>query len=380
MHRAKLLILCFILSAPAGIIALSGDLQPLDPRTEAALETIDSFDAHTYVSYLASDALRGRNAGTKGNEMAAEWIAAFFEEMGLKGGGGGGSFRQPFEFPISGRKGEKARVCNVVAVWGGSDPVLKHEAVVIGAHFDHVGAHGQKINASRLGRATNEDMIWNGADDNASGTSAVLEIAQAFALARVPTKRTIVFACFNAEEHGLYGSDHYVRNPYIAIEKTSAMINLDMVGRNAGKPVTIFFLESDRDGFLKEAVDRAALRMGGFDYRNGGVILGGSDHYNFIKNSVPALMFFSGMHTDVHRPSDEVDKIDPERMRDIARVVFLVALDVANRPELLAFAGEEKVLPQAGMGRKILGIDVDDVQPGRLARLGLPGNQGAVRV
>jgi hypothetical protein len=390
MRCTKLLIICIVISAPAGLIALGGpfsdvsiisdELEPLEPRAAVALETIDADDALAYVSFLASDALRGRNAGTKGNETAAEWIAAFFEEMALEGGGGDGGFCQPFNFRAGGRKGTDTEICNVIAVWQGSDPVLKHEAVVIGAHFDHVGTYGQKVRASRIGRATKQDMIWNGADDNASGTAAIMEIAQAFALARVPVKRTIVFACFNAEEHGLYGSSHYVKNPYIPIEKTSAMINLDMVGRNPDKPVTVFCIDSDRDGFLKKAVERAAKRVDGPEFHPGGSGIGGSDHHFFYQNRVPSLFFFGGMHADLHRPSDEVDKITPERMRDIARVVFLVALDVANRPEQLAFADETRELTPSARGRKLLGIDVGDVKPELLDLLGLPGDQGAVRV
>jgi hypothetical protein len=377
MAIATLPLLLVLICLPAG----AEDFPPLPARAETALKTIDADDIHAYISFMASNAMKGRNAGTPGNDRTADWIADFFEEMGLKGGGPEGSFFQEFEFRQSAARGEKARTRNVIAIWEGSDPVLRHEAVVIGAHFDHVGIQGQKSNPARLGRARKGDIVWNGADDNASGTAAVMELAQAFALARVPTRRSIVFICFSAEEHGLYGSGHYVKEPSFPLDKTSAMINLDMVSRNPGKPVMVMGLDTDEDGFLEESLDRIALRLDEFEYRSAGTGFGGSDHAPFIKKGIPAVFFFSGFHKDYHQISDEVDKICPDRVRSIAGAAFLLAFDVANRKERICFDSEFGDRGKKNGDRPRLGIDLGDrVQAGKLAGLGLDKNQGALYV
>ncbi len=372
-------VLVSLILAPAQVEAQEN--QPLDQRAAAALETIDGEDIHAYISYLACDSLEGRNSGTPGNDLAAEWIADFFAEMRLEPAGADGSYFQSFTFRARGMKDGVAKTRNVAAFWEGTDPILKKEAVVIGAHFDHVGRKGQKPSAARMGRASKTDTIWNGADDNASGTAAVLEVAQAFALARVPTKRSIVFVCFSGEEHGLYGSDHYVKNPPFPLEKTSLMINLDMVGRNPGTPFTIFGLESDEGGYLVKAMKETASELGGVKYRSGRGAFGGSDHWPFLKSGVPAIFIFGGLHPDYHRISDEVEKICPERVQKTAKTAFLLALGAANRREQLVFSTSFLELLSFRGKRRMLGIDAGEkVATDKLAGFGLPENQGAVRV
>ncbi len=382
MQFVHLIILfVFLGSEAAGEGSSAGKEPAAGPRVATALETIDADDIHAYISYLASNALKGRNAGTKGNDRATEWVASFFEEMGLEGGGADGSFFQPFEFRASGLRGKKAKTRNVIAVWEGNDPLLKEEAVVIGAHVDHVGKYGDESNPARLGQAKPYDKIWNGADDNASGTSAVMEIAQAFALARVPVKRTVIFICFSAEEHGLFGSYHYVKNPVISLEKTSAMINLDMIGRNPNSPVFVLGVESDADGFIKKALNRIVERHNIIKYKEAGGAFGGSDHWPFLKNSVPAVIFFTGFHKDYHQIGDEVEKISPERVSGIAKTAFLLALEIANRDSILTFNPTLEEQINSRSRRRTLGIDPGGkIPPERLAGLGLPENQGAVRV
>jgi len=373
--------LALFLAMHALFLLPSEDHEPptAGPRIEAALETIDADDAYSYIAYLASNALKGRNAGMKGNDMAADWIAEFFGEMGLSAGGSEGTYFQPFDFKTSGRKKNTTR--NVIALYRGCDQTLMNEAIVIGAHFDHVGSHGEKTNPARLGRPTRTDGIWNGADDNASGTSAVMEIAQAFALARVRVKRTIVFVCFSAEEHGLHGSTHYVKHPVIPLEKTSAMINLDMVGRNPRRPVMVFGLESDVDRVFQKSLERIGRRLGTLTFRQGQGSYGGSDHWPFMKNGIPSVFFFTGLHQDYHQIGDEVEKISSHRVRDIARAAFLLAVELANRPEMLVFDGEFGAQAQSLTMRRRLGIDVDQEFLFHGAEgMGLADEQGAVRV
>lgn len=379
MHFALCLAMHALSLFPGQLPGQDIEPPPLAPRVEVALETIDADDVHSYIAYLASNALMGRNAGMKGNDLGADWIAEFFGEMALSTGGADGTFFQYFTFDAGGSKKNSTR--NVIALYRGCDPVLKDEAIVIGAHFDHVGAYGEKTNPARLGRPTKSDGIWNGADDNASGTSAVMEIAQAFALARIPVKRTIVFVCFSAEEHGLYGSTHYVEHPVIPLERTSAMINLDMVGRNPKRPVMVFGLESDEDRVFQTSLEQIGRRLGTLTFRQSQGAYGGSDHWPFMKKGIPSVFFFTGYHKDYHHIGDEVDKISCDRVRDIARTAFLLAVDLADRKGMLVFDGDFGDQARTRTMRRRLGIDVDQefVFQGA-GGTGLADDQGAVRI
>ena len=213
---------------------------------------------------------------------------------------------------------------NVVAFWEGSDPELKHEIVVIGGHYDHVGAR-------------DDTTIYNGADDNASGTAGVMAVAKAFASSEVRPRRSILFMCFAGEEKGLFGARYYAgTDPLFPIEKTIAMLNLDMIGRNDTSAVIIY--GGTRSPDLKEAVTRAnesfKLKL---DFNDDSRV-GGSDHAPFFRKNVPYLFFHTGLHDDYHKPTDTVEKIDSEKMAQIARVVFACAWQVANmeeRPKLV---------------------------------------------
>src|SRR6266850_3444875 len=201
-----------------------------------ALITADGLKSHLTV--IAGDAYEGRNSGYPGNDKAAEYIVAHFKKIGLKAGGekdaaGSATWFQGFKV------GDRA-TRNVLGIAEGTDPDLKSQFVIIGAHYDHVGQSGEK-NAGRMKSAGGdaEDKIWNGADDNGSGTVTVLEIARAVMEGKVRTKRSILFMTFSGEEYGLLGSQYYVAHPLVPLSKTAAMINLDMVCRNGAKPMDV---------------------------------------------------------------------------------------------------------------------------------------------
>jgi hypothetical protein len=198
---------------------------------------------------------------------------------------------------------------NVVAFLEGSDPKLADEWVVIGAHYDHLGEyHGEG------------DTVFNGADDNASGTSGMLELAQAFASRADRPKRSILFIGFSGEEKGLLGSRAMLDQELLPIDKVVFMLNLDMIGRNAERPIEVV-----GDGYstgIKGAVEAAnagvdlPLEFGGADYA------GNSDHHPFYAADVPFLFFFTGIHDDYHQLSDHADKLAFERMEQIVRVAY----------------------------------------------------------
>jgi hypothetical protein len=224
---------------------------------------------------------------------------------------------------------QEAEVANVVGVLAGSDPALRNEAVVFTGHIDHVGGIPGRCRSSQVLPA---DSICNGADDNASGTVGVIELAEAFAALDPHPARTLVFAAVTAEERGLCGSRFYVAHPVIPIDRTVAEINLDMIARNP--PDTVGFVGKDYTS-LGALVDRLLashpeLNLVAPEHQGR---YGGSDHYPFARRGVPALFFFSGEHEDLHTAADNPDRADAEQAARIVRLAFLTGLEVANATE-----------------------------------------------
>ena len=238
-------------------------------------------------------------------------------------------------------KTSAATTQNVVAVVEGSDRKLRDEYVAVGSHYDHVG----------IGRPVNGDSIYNGADDDGSGTVAMLAMAEAFAQGPRP-KRSILFVWHAGEEHGLWGSDYFARYPTVPLEKIVVQLNMDMIGRSkrAGDttpanrdlsgPDEIYVIGSKMMstelGELSERVNRAYLNLS-FNYkyddpRDPQRFFFRSDHYNYARRGVPIIFYFDGVHEDYHRPSDTPDKIDYRKLERVARTVFVTATEIANQP------------------------------------------------
>ena len=235
---------------------------------------------------------------------------------------------------------------NVVAVWEGSDPVLKAEYVALGAHYDHVGTGC---------RPTAEDRICNGADDDGSGTTAMLSMAEALAKAPVRPKRSILFVWHCGEEKGLWGSRYFTEYPTVPLNAIVAQLNMDMIGRskkpgdtNARNnsltgPDAVYLIGSTMMstelGELVNSVNKSYLNLtfdtkyddpkdpNRFFYR--------SDHYSYARKGIPIIFFFDGEHEDYHGVGDTADKIDYEKMQKIARTVYMTAWEIANRPARL---------------------------------------------
>ncbi len=213
---------------------------------------------------------------------------------------------------------------NVVGVVTGSDPVLRDEYVVVSAHMDHVG----------VGRPNAEgDSIYNGADDNASGTAAVIEIAEAMAALTVPPRRSVMFLLVSGEEKGLWGSEYFAMNPTLPLDQVVADLNMDMVGRNWPDTIVAIGKEHSDLGQTLERVNRAHPELGMTaidDLWPQESFYTRSDHFNFARQGVPVLFFFNGVHEDYHGPDDEADRIDAEKAARVARLVFHLAVDVAD--------------------------------------------------
>jgi Zn-dependent M28 family amino/carboxypeptidase len=239
-------------------------------------------------------------------------------------------------------KSDVAATQNVVGVFEGSDPVLKNEYVALGAHYDHVG----------VGIPVNGDAIYNGADDDASGTTALLVMAEALAKATIKPKRSVLFVWHTGEEKGLWGSRYFTDFPTVPLDKIVTQINIDMIGRskkegdtnprNSGLsgPNQIFVIGSKMMstelGEITESVNNQYLNFT-YDFRyddptDPNRFFFRSDHFNYARKGIPIVFFFDGVHEDYHRPGDEPEKIDYEKMEKLTRTIYMTLWEVANRP------------------------------------------------
>jgi Zn-dependent M28 family amino/carboxypeptidase len=283
-----------------------------------------------HIDVIADDSMLGRNTPSRGLDLTAAYIAAQFKRLGLKPGGDSNSYIQryplgkpgaPTPRPPAGLDHDPNSAPNAVGILPGTDPALRDEYIVVSAHMDHVGVNS----------AHPKDSIWNGADDDASGTAGVLALAEAFATA--PTKRSIVFLTVSGEEHGLWGSAWFAANQPVPIGKIVANLNLDMIGRNWKDSIVVIGQEHSDLGATLMKVAAAHPELGitpipdPWPQEN---FFGRSDHYNFARRGVPALFFFNGTHEDYHQPSDSPDKIDAEKESRIVKLIYHVGVAVAN--------------------------------------------------
>lgn len=235
---------------------------------------------------------------------------------------------------------------NVVAVWEGSDPLLKSEYVALGAHYDHVG-YGCL--------PAGNDTLCNGADDDGSGTTALLGMAEALSKSPTRPKRSVLFVWHCGEEKGLWGSRYFTEFPTVPLDHIVAQINIDMIGRSKKEgdtnarnaeltgPDAVYLIGSTMMstelGELVNAVNKSYLNLT-FDTkyddpRDPNRFFYRSDHYNYARKGIPIIFFFDGVHEDYHRPGDTADKIDYQKMEKITRTIYMTAWEIANRPARL---------------------------------------------
>jgi hypothetical protein len=285
----------------------------------AALESITSADLTQYVDRLADPKLEGREAGTSGNRAAAAYLVEQFTKFHLRAAGNGDGFEQPFP----------PNYCNLLGMIEGNDPVLKDEVIVVGAHYDHIGYGNRGNSYGPIGR------VHPGADDNASGTAAIVELARVFSFLPDPPKRTILLAAWDAEEKGLYGSKYWVSHPTVSLEKIVASIDLDMIGRLRDDHVYVFGARSGCG--WRRIVSRANYDLGlqlDFSWRR---LMPEADYYPFFSNGIPVLMFHTGLHENYHRPSDTADLINGQGMSRVVRLLFGVVYELAESDEKIPY-------------------------------------------
>lgn len=305
------------------------------------LETINRENAEAYIGFLASDALRGREAGTQWGKIAGEYIVSNLKTLGVKPLYD--SYYQPFEAYSKERqkKGRwqvhqdsiallkqevhrKLEMNNILCKIDGKNP---DEFVVVGAHYDHLG----------FDPALEGDNIYNGADDNASGVSAVLQLVKAFLATGVRPERTVIFAFWDGEEKGLLGSEYFVQT-FPGISEVKGYLNYDMIGRNADESnpgyLMYFYTEAHPvfGDWLKDSVEKYGLDLAP-DYRAWDRPVGGSDNASFALRDVPVIWYHTAGHPDYHMPGDHTDRINWNKIVDITKASFISAWNLANEKE-----------------------------------------------
>jgi Zn-dependent M28 family amino/carboxypeptidase len=300
------------------------------------VQSISKEELKKHLEIVASDEMEGRETGSAGQKRAGVYLIEQYKKMGIPFPKGATSYYQdiPEAYMNAKRKEGLPKSENIWAFIEGSEK--PEEVVVLSAHYDHVGRNG--------------DKIFNGADDDGSGTVALLEIAKAFNKAKKEgygPKRSILIMHFTAEEHGLQGSSFYTENPIIPLQNTVADINIDMIGRrderHAENNKYIYIIGSDylstelyqiveaaNSKFTKLELDykyNDKADRNRFYYR--------SDHYNFGKNGIPSVFLFNGVHADYHKSTDTVDKIEFDALQTRTQLAFAIAWEVANRENKL---------------------------------------------
>lgn len=282
------------------------------------------------VTFLASDDLEGRETGTKGEKKAATYIIDRFKKIGLKPGGTNGYYQEfkvnpsmnPHEMPKIGEGNDTLAIVgnNVVGIIDNPGEL----SVIIGAHYDHLGYGG----VSSLYRGDSA-QVHNGADDNASGVAAMIQLAERLSKENLPID--IIFVAFTGEEKGLWGSNYFAKNATIDLGNVSAMINMDMVGRlDEEKALAIHGTGTSPS--WEEIINKSNTDSLKLVFRESGV--GPSDHTSFYLQDIPVLHFFTGQHMDYHKPSDDADKLNYTGMVKIVAMIDRIVNEIASTDKL----------------------------------------------
>ncbi len=299
---------------PGGEVEIPGD-----PFTGAAF-TITQAEIQQLVTDIAHDSTLGRRSPSPELDEVAEYIAGVFAGAGLTPGGDDGGYLQWFQARTPG----EPLAPNVVGWIEGSDPELRDEFVVLSAHFDHLGG---------IDDGPGVDQIYNGADDNASGTAALLEIAEAVGAMSTPPKRSVVFLAASAEELGLRGSIYFLSQSQFSPAAMIANVNFDMIGRGETNHVWLIRRTDSENAAVALAVAAQHQDLGLVPEDSpDDVFIQRSDSGAFILKGIDALFFHSGLHAEYHEVSDEVALLNTLKIEKVAKLGYWVAVELAGRP------------------------------------------------
>ncbi len=285
---------------------------------EAAAATITTTELHNHAAFLADDALEGRAAGTRGGKAAAHYLETQLKAARLQPFGSRGSYLQPFS----------PNYQNLIGLVAGTDPKLRDEYILVGAHYDHVGYGSQQNSNGPVG------YIHNGADDNASGVSTTLEVIDALSRSNWQPRRSIIFAFWDGEEVNLNGSRYWVRQPTVPLAKVRVAVNTDMVGRMRNGRLEVSGTRTAAG--LRRLFSSSRMPQGmwldfPWDYEEN------SDHWPFFEAGVPSILLHTGLHDDYHRPSDDIEKLNINGMRSASAYLLEIVCRLADEDALPAF-------------------------------------------
>jgi hypothetical protein len=313
----------------------------------ADAQQIDEARIRKHIKVLASDSMMGRGTGTEGERMAAAYIQKEFKNLKLKPVGKSKSYSQSFPFKAGAHAdGESGNANNIVAFLNNK----ASSTIIIGAHYDHLGTgeFGNSLEANAKGK------IHNGADDNASGVAGVLELARYYSTNKTREKYNFLFLCFSGEELGLLGSKYFTENPTLDLTNVNYMINMDMVGRldpqtntvavsgTGTSPVWETLLKSLETESLKIKTDSAGV--------------GPSDHTSFYLKNIPVLHFFTGSHSDYHKPTDDWEKINYTGQAEVLTLITRVIDQLDAEPKLAFLPTKTKPMGSRQSFRVTMGV------------------------
>jgi hypothetical protein len=311
-----------------------------------ALDTIHASGIKMHIDVLADDSFEGREAGTRGGQAAGDYLAQQLERLGLQPAGDQGTYYQQF----------RANCRNILGVIHGSDPRRQHEYIVVGAHYDHVGYGTHKTSFGPLG------VIHNGADDNASGVAGVLAVIEAFLALDQPSRRSILFAFWDGEEQGLWGSKYWTKHPTVPLHQVVMKINADMIGHLREEQVFVFGTRTATG--LRRLVSHENVHTDlavDFPWE----LKANSDHHPFFARDVPVLMLHTGLNDFYHRPLDQAHRINHQGSQQVARLMFAIAYQLANSDAAPEFR------PASRLERPSDLVELERPLPARTPRLGV---------
>jgi hypothetical protein len=307
------------------------------------INTISPENLKTNLTIIASDEMQGRETGSEGQKAAGKYMIEQYKKAGITYPKGAESFYQPIPASFLNAKYNE-NLPDSENIWAYIEGSEKpDEIVVVSAHYDHVGIKN--------------DKIYNGADDDGSGTVGVIEIAKAFQKAKNEghgPKRSILFLHVTGEEHGLHGSRYYSENPLFPLANTVADVNIDMIGRrddlhpdtnNYVYVIGSDYLSTDLFNICEDANKNYTQMILDYKYndkKDKNRFYYRSDHYNFAKNGIPSVFLFNGTHADYHKPTDTVDKIEFDALAKRTQYAFAIVWEIANRENKLVVDKSDK--------------------------------------
>lgn len=309
-------------------------------------QQIDEKKIQAHIKTLSADDMQGRFTGSEGERKAQEYIEKQFKGLKLQPLGNHNSYIQEFPFKSGPHgTGAEGKAHNVIAYLDNQ----ADKTIIIGAHYDHLGLgeNGSSLDANPQGK------IHNGADDNASGVAGVLELARYFSKNKVKESSNFVFICFSGEELGLYGSKYFTENPTLDFSKVNYMINMDMIGRLNPTTRSISVSGSGTSPVWENTIKSIPTTLKVSTDSSG---IGPSDHSSFYLKNIPALHFFTGSHSDYHKPTDDWEKINYTGEKEVLELIIAVVEKLDAEPKLAFLTTRNKSMSSARSFKVTMGV------------------------